>query len=189
MASMLALARKVAVMAIQAALQLTQNLQNEQAQSVAREAPEKASRTAWERADISIKRNGTNMKLRNKKTGDTGDYLCAIQGDYIKLWSATNSYETYHYKCLSEFANEWEDYKPKKPLVEGRKQRAVLKAAARISGATTVTVRRWDTARIVIFDFAGKCRVELKDIGINIKKDGLYTITELCGDEEKKWRK
>ena len=56
------------------------------------------------------------MKLRNKKTGNIGDYLCAIQGDDIKLWSATNSYETYHYKCMSEFINEWEDYKPKEPL-------------------------------------------------------------------------
>ena len=65
---------------------------------MAREAQEKASRTAWARADISIKRNGTSMKLRNKKTGNIGDYLCAIQGDDIKLWSATNSYEAYHYK-------------------------------------------------------------------------------------------
>ena len=37
---------------------------------MAREAQEKASRTAWARADISIKRNGTSMKLRNKKTGN-----------------------------------------------------------------------------------------------------------------------
>ena len=129
------------------------------------------------------------MKLRNKKTGNIGDYLCAIQGDDIKLWSATNSYETYHYKGMSEFINEWEDYKPKEPLVEGRKQRAVLKAAARLSGATAATVRRLDAARIVIFDFAGKCRVELKDIGINIKNNGLYTITDICGEEKKKWRK
>ena len=125
------------------------------------------------------------MKLRNKKTGGVGDYLCAIQDDGIKLWSATNSYEAYHYKCISEFTNEWEDYKPKEPLVKGRKQRVVLKAASSLSGATTVTVRRWDTARIVIFDFASKCRVELKDIGINIKNDGLYTITELCGEDGK----
>ena len=129
------------------------------------------------------------MKLRNKKTGNIGDYLCSIQDDDIKLWSATNSYETYHYKCMSEFINEWDDYKPKEPLVEGRKQRAVLKAAARLSGATTATVRRLDAARIVIFDFAGKCRVELKDIGINIKNNGLYTITDICGEDKKKWRK
>ena len=46
---------------------------------VAREAQEKASRTAWARADISIKRNGTSMKLRNKKTGNIGDYLTQEQ--------------------------------------------------------------------------------------------------------------
>ena len=46
---------------------------------MAREAQEKASRTAWARADISIKRNGTSMKLRNKKTGNIGDYLTQEQ--------------------------------------------------------------------------------------------------------------
>lgn len=29
----------------------------------------------------------------------------------------------------------------------------------------------------------------LKDIGINIKNNGLYTITDICGEEKKKWRK
>ena len=33
---------------------------------VAREAQEKALKTAWERADTSIKGHGTNTKLRNK---------------------------------------------------------------------------------------------------------------------------
>ena len=46
---------------------------------MAREAQEKASRTAWARADTSTKRNGTSMKLRNKKTGNIGDYLTQEQ--------------------------------------------------------------------------------------------------------------
>lgn len=39
----------------------------------AREAPEKALKTAWERADTSIKGHGTNMKLSNKQTGEIGE--------------------------------------------------------------------------------------------------------------------
>ena len=46
---------------------------------MAREAQEKASRTAWARADTSTKRNGTSMKLRNKMTGNIGDYLTQEQ--------------------------------------------------------------------------------------------------------------
>ena len=127
------------------------------------------------------------MKLRNKKTGEiaVGYVMVGIQNNE----KYPNPIEYHTYVSIAELYEEWEDYEPKEPLVEGRKQRAVLKAAARLSGATTATVRRLDAARIVIFDFAGKCRVELKDIGINIKNNGLYTITDICGEEKKKWRK
>ena len=127
------------------------------------------------------------MKLRNKKTGEiaVGYVMVGIQNNE----KFPNPIEFHTYGSIAELNDEWEDYEPKEPLVEGRKQRAVLKAAARLSGATTATVRRWDAARIVIFDFAGKCRVELKDIGINIKNNGLYTITDICGEDKKKWRK
>ena len=122
------------------------------------------------------------MKLRSKHTNEISDAEAREDGIYL-LDNNTNEWGKY---SLDVIARYYEYYvEPKEPLVEGRKRRAVLKAAARLSGATTVTVRRWDTARIVIFDFAGKCRVELKDIGINIKNDGLYTITELCGEDGK----
>ena len=133
------------------------------------------------------------MKLRNKKTGDIVDLakrglLKSDNDNHIILYT-DGKLKYYTYKSLTELYEEWEDYEPKEPLVEGRKQRAVLKAAARLSGATTATVRRLDAERIVIFDFAGKCRVELKDIGINIKNNGLYTITDIYGEDKKKWRK
>ena len=122
------------------------------------------------------------MKLRSKHTNEISDAEAREDGIYL-LDNNTNEWGKY---SLDVIARYYEYYvEPKEPLVEGRKQRAVLKAAARLSGDTTVTARRWDTARIVIFDFAGKCRVELKDIGINIKNDGLYTITELCGEDGK----
>ena len=126
------------------------------------------------------------MKLRNKTTKELTDLDPREDGIY--LWNKyLNEWGKYSLDVLAKYYEYYVE--PKEPLVEGRKQRAVLKAAARLSGATTVTVRRLDTARIVIFEFAGKCKVELKDIGINIKKDGFYTITELCGEKKKKGRK
>ena len=125
------------------------------------------------------------MKLRNKTTKELTNAETREDGIYL-FNKYTNEWEEY---TLDVIAKYYEYYvEPKEPLVEGRKQRAVLKAAARLSGATTVTVRLLNDARIVLFDFAGKCRVELKDIGINIKNNGLYTITDICGEEKKKWR-
>lgn len=65
------------------------------------------------------------MLLRNKKTGEIVDYLCAIQGDDIKLWSATNNYEAYHYKRIAEFTNEWEDYEPIEPIFDEKIRRGI----------------------------------------------------------------
>ena len=80
------------------------------------------------REDISIKRNGTSMKLRNKKTGDIVDLakrglLKSDNDNHIILYT-DGKLKYYTYKSLTELYEEWEDYEPKEPLVEGRKQRA-----------------------------------------------------------------
>lgn len=114
------------------------------------------------------------MKLRNKKTGEIGVINLKIYGDDAE----------YVYDTIETFYKEWEDYKPAEPLVEGMSQRAVLRVAARLSSTNVTTVQRSDIAEIVIFDFGGQCRVELKDRGINVKNRGVYSIEELCGEEE-----
>ena len=112
------------------------------------------------------------MKLRNKKTGEIWDIGKVLTNDYP-------SYDT-----LEQITEDFEDYNPAEPLVEGRSQRAVLRAAARLSGMNVATVKRSDIAEIVIFDFGSQCRVELRDRGIKVKNRGAYTIAELCGREE-----
>lgn len=121
------------------------------------------------------------MKLRNKKTGKIIEYSISLN-----QWSEDDQewYLFGNYDSIDELKEEWEDYKPAGPLVEGKSQRAVLRAAARLSGTNVVTVQRSDIAGIVIFDFGGQCRVELKDRGINVKNRGVYAIAELCGSEE-----
>ena len=137
---------------------------------------------AESRSDAEAERG--RMKLRNKKTGNIGDYLCAIQGDDIKLWSATNSYETYHYKCMSEFINEWEDYKPVEPLIEDQKTRKVFREWADLFGAKRFRVDHLcEFGRTVITsnDLEEEPSIELPGyFGIDSET---YTIVELCGEE------
>ena len=65
---------------------------------MAREAQEKASRTAWARADTSTKRNGTSMKLRNKKTGEIGELHYYPDKAYHFAVSAKDPTQTGIYK-------------------------------------------------------------------------------------------
>ena len=130
------------------------------------------------------------MKLRNKKTGDIVDYLCTIQGDDIKLWSAANSYEAYHYKCISEFTNEWEDYKPVEPIIEDPKSRKVFREWADLIGAERFRVGhlfKYGRTIITSTDLLSDLAIEIPGyIGEDL---GTYTKVELCGDEKKKWKK
>ena len=74
------------------------------------------------------------MKLRSKHTNEISDAEAREDGIYLRN-KYTNDWEKY---SLDLIAKCYEYYvEPKEPLVEGRKQRAVLKAAARLSGATT----------------------------------------------------
>lgn len=116
------------------------------------------------------------MRLRNKKTGEIIRFYdgISLNGEY--------------YDSLAGLNEEWEDYEPVEPvepLVEGMSQRAVLRAAARLADTDVITVLRSNAAGgIVIFDFSDKCRVELKDRGINVGDRGFYSLTQLCGEEE-----
>lgn len=113
------------------------------------------------------------MRLRNKKT-----------------WEARDNYHLlFGYESLAKLNEQLKDYKPVEPkiepLVEGRSQRAVLRAAARLADTDVITVLRSNAAGgIVIFDFSDKCRVELKDSGINVRDRGFYSLTQLCGEEQ-----
>lgn len=132
------------------------------------------------------------MKLRNKKTGGIWDIPKmrhpTMQEDDISFFAyGKDEGCLFSYKSLAELNAEWEDYEPEEPLVEKGSHRGVLRAAARLSGTDKAHVCRSDIAEVVLFKFAGKeiCSVELKDNGIHVGDDGWYTITELCGEEEK----
>lgn len=127
------------------------------------------------------------MPILNKKTGDRGEAFYSKGEERPIKVMLENGEAIYSYKMISELFKYWEYFNiPAKvePLIEGRSQRAVLRAAASLAGVTTAIVERSEFNGIVVFNFGDKCRVELKDSGINIKNSGIYTITELCGEEE-----
>ena len=60
------------------------------------------------------------MRLRSKETGETG-YLELEEGDdgkYTGLRVYKNDFLYKRYDSLSELIEEWEDYKPKEPLIK-----------------------------------------------------------------------
>ena len=55
------------------------------------------------------------MKLRNKKTGRIVNFR------HIAFDEPKDDRENYRYSSLAEFNEEWEDYKPKEPLIKDEK--------------------------------------------------------------------
>ena len=135
------------------------------------------------------------MKLRNKMTGEICELGHIRQAwreekdggmGYMFLKAGDNNGIIYN--SLAEMMDEWEDYKPVEPLIKDEKIRKA--------------VRAWAEANYVEKDGYNNCKVEfdwgehrLKWIETSIEfneitglenlEDGkIYTIDELCGEEE-----
>lgn len=73
------------------------------------------------------------MKLRNKKTGEIDDFLFEVITDRIDFYRRVGTTETkniWRYNSLAELNEEWEDYKPKEPLIKDEKVRKAVRAWA-----------------------------------------------------------
>lgn len=117
------------------------------------------------------------MKLRNKKTG----HIAEVLTDTIEVNVLIGRENLYgYYSSLADLNEEWEDYKPKEPLIKDEKIRKA--------------VRAWYEA--LPLDGLGDKRILFNDgyfcIGIYridcgnydaLKgiKESFYTIKELCG--------
>lgn len=128
------------------------------------------------------------MKLRNKKTGGIWEIPKmrhpTMQEDDISFFVyGRDEGHLFSYKSLSELNEEWEDYQPAEPLIKDEKIRKAVRAWAEALGLQEVYcasngyeiyggIDDW----VIQFDgepfpFADKNKV--------------YTIDELCGEEEK----
>lgn len=123
------------------------------------------------------------MKLRNKQTGEIKkmwkDNICLSFSDCNKV-----------YYSLAELNEEWEDYELKEPLIKDAGARDVMRLWAKVNriptNATTIEYHFveslcgtesefWDNNLHIMF--YGK-------IAPNAVHGKIYTIDELCGEEE-----
>lgn len=126
------------------------------------------------------------MKLRNKKTGEILEdvkyidtSLTTIEIHYLDNGVLRIKTE----KDYHSFLQNWEDYAPKEPLIKDDKIRKAVRAWAEANNAERVAIQNSyclsaeeDADRDIVF-----ASPIFKDLSHNVS----YTITELCGEEEK----
>ena len=119
------------------------------------------------------------MKLRNKKTGQDGNFIInkdhfeCVDLDYVPS-----------YFSLSELVEEWEDYMPKEPLIKDEKVRKAIRAWAEANEIVTVEYDEyWVSFRRD--DKTISFKDEDRRLGFyELENSRDYTIDELCGEEE-----
>lgn len=126
------------------------------------------------------------MKLKNKQTGEIID-----GGDYLNVYDDLDHQgKSWHYNSLAELNDDWEDYVPAEPLIKDAGAREVMRLWAKVNriptNATTIEYHFveslcgtesefWDNNLHIMF--YGK-------IAPNAVHGKIYTIDELCGEEE-----
>lgn len=129
------------------------------------------------------------MKLRNKKTGEMGELHYYPDKDYHFAVEAKDPTQTRIYETLAKLIEDWEDYKPKEPLIKDEKIRKAVRAWAEASGTTSIVVFDCNNApcmKIDEMEFAengGRVSIAFKT-SEKIDTSKAYTVTELCGEEQ-----
>ena len=121
---------------------------------------------------------GGNMLLRNKKTGEVKkmwkDNICLSFSDCNKV-----------YYSLAELNSEWEDYKPKEPLIKDEKIRKAVRAWAEANEISQAQFDRYTSGFSACDDGHNLLSMISFDGFVFMFVDGeYYTIEELCGEEE-----
>ena len=124
------------------------------------------------------------MKLRNKNTGQDGNFIInkdhfeCVDLDYVPS-----------YFSLSELLDEWEDYKPKEPLIKDEKIRKAVRAWAEANEIVKAFVIMNKNMNWIVYgDDIDRNRfmIEFFDRVVSENDEPKnFTIAELCGDEEK----
>ena len=129
------------------------------------------------------------MKLRNKKTGEIMEtHLLVVQ-------SVEDPTKRYYTSSIKDLCDNYEDYKPAEPLIKDDKLRKAVRAWADYHNTTEVncSIGDWDHRGLCIFDsvlqlndYRNKIVIQffMNDDKREKIKEGIYTIAELCGEEE-----
>lgn len=131
------------------------------------------------------------MKLRNKKTGEIIETCKIIQnafGEIIILTLSEDERYPYEYYSLAGLNEEWEDYKPAEPLIKDEKVRKAVRAWAKADDLDNFRVQNqhFNACKIIGYT-AGINKASFIGFQTTIARADskkLYTIAELCGEEE-----
>ena len=124
------------------------------------------------------------MKLRNKKTGKIIESECITMFGPSYGSGACRSINEFY--TLAELNENWEDYKPKEPLIKDEKIRKAVRAWAEANELSVVRVFYIDETETLKLDSG----VNLIAISFESEEDyshlnrETHTIAELCGEEE-----
>ena len=123
------------------------------------------------------------MRLRNKKTGAIV-YVNKLGLSYNQV---NTPFDLGLYNSLAELNAEWEDYTPQEPLIKDEKIRKAVMAWAKLNGIKEI-IHKFDIGRNECCSYIHDVNCEMLEIGFKEKlplgDNALYTITELCGEEE-----
>lgn len=132
------------------------------------------------------------MKLRNKKTGLLGELKDFVNDGFIVKVPDGIGAAGYKYDSLIALNEEWEDYNPQEPLIKNEKIRKAVRAWAEACGADDADIvrhygpERWIGLRYENPNTGWVSKFEVDGFGscnrLGIGK--VYTIAELCGEEE-----
>lgn len=131
------------------------------------------------------------MRLKNKKTGEIIDLDVAnIKAQFggisvipepVKLGG-----DEYVYHSLAELCEDWEDYKPAEPLIKDEKIRKAVRAWAEANEVSQAQFDRYISGFSASDDEHNILSMISFDGFVFMFVDGkIYTIAELCGEEEK----
>ena len=110
------------------------------------------------------------MKLRNKKTGEirgVKDLRVYIgEQEYISMLDANT---------------DWEEFKPKEPLIKDKKVRETVRAWVKANEMKPSDTVDYSS---LYYKFEGSyCSIDF-NAPVGSLESGIYTIAELCGEEE-----
>lgn len=122
------------------------------------------------------------MKLRNKKTGEIVEL--SIYGIEVHIRKEEQPF----YHSIAELNEQWEDYKPKEPLIKDEKIRKAVRAFSEVvQEKKHILVIKQCGLGIVEFSNGNRfwIRLPVSNETMDALEDRTYyTIAELCGEEE-----
>ena len=118
------------------------------------------------------------MKLRNKKTGEV---------EYVYFMYPDTAEELRYTFTLKQLNENWEDYTPQEPLIKDWKIRKAIRVWAdenRIEKVGFKLDKSKSSCACYFYDESCEVREFGLKFYLDIESDKIYTIAELCGEEE-----